>query len=813
MQRIPLNDIAKIVNGKLLANQSSTTVEYVLTDSRTVSYAESSCFFALITKQNNGHNYIEEAYNKGVRNFVVSEEVDISLLTGCTICLVVDTLEALQSLAAWWREQFNGKVIGITGSNGKTIIKEWLHQVLYKKFMISRSPKSYNSQIGVPLSVWNIDPAANLAIIEAGISEPGEMFKLETVIKPDIVILSNIGEAHQVNFSSYNQKIKEKLELAKNAELIQIYGQKKTVNVLDEINLHGAIKIWHKHEVISTIDNKTARILIKTLGLEFIIPFTDKASIDNAVHCAFLAKELGLSDKEIHAAMADLEPVAMRLELKEGLNACTLINDAYNSDIEGLRIALDFLNQQAKSANQAKTVILSDFSQIEQEDSAFYNDVIRLLEEKGISQLIGVGERISKYGTSFNGKCHFYSDTNSLLAQLSKLSFNNETILIKGARSFFFEKLLPVLEVRSHKTRLEVDLQAIVWNFKQFKKLHRPNTKIMAMVKAFAYGSGSYEVARLLQYHGCDYLAVAVTDEGIALREQGIHLPIMVLSPEIESIDRLIEYNLETEVYDIRQLNSLKRHLSTRNVKQFKIHIKVDTGMHRLGFDPSNLDLLLELLQSDDTMQVQSVFSHLAGADEEQFDEFTLEQIRLFQDTTNKIETSLGYSVIKHILNSAGQERFSEFQFDMCRLGIGLYGVSTQTESNLKPVASFKTNILQIREVGLNDTVGYSRKGRLNKEARIATLPVGYADGLDRRLSNGVGYVLINGKKAPYVGNICMDLCMVDVTDISTHIGDEVEIFGYLPTIMEVAQQIGTIPYEVIARIAQRVKRIYISES
>lgn len=818
-----IKDIASIIRA---TNNKPTdsTVSILLTDSRTLSFPEESLFFALKTKTNNGHKYIGELYKLRVRNFVVSEmHPEFNQLKGANFLLVKDTLKALQMLATFHRKRFNIPVIGITGSNGKTVVKEFLYQLLHSDFNIVRSPRSYNSQLGVPLSVWEMSDKNTLGIFEAGISQPDEMEQLQPIINPTIGIITNIGEAHQENFISIKQKLQEKLMLFKNCDAIIHDGDNTAItNSIEAACLSHKAIAWSRKDseaplYISAIEKMAHQTIIHcaTLGYEriFSIPFTDDASIENVMHCLALMLYLKPTCVTNEAKFSKLEPVHMRLDVKQGINNCLLINDTYNSDINSLDIALNFQQSRMVARDMKCTLILSDILQSGTLPKSLYKRVANLVERKKVDRIIGIGKDLVALGDSFNIEKEFYTTTAEFLASPSIKKFENELILIKGSRHFHFEKISELLEQKVHETILEVNLDAIVHNFNYYRSKLNPETKMMCMVKAFGYGAGSYELAKTLQEHRCDYLAVAVADEGAELRKEGISIPIVVMNPELSSLNALFENHLEPEIYSFRMLDAFIKETERRGITSYPIHIKIDTGMHRLGFIPGDVPQLCERIQQQSGVSVRSVFSHLAGSDSFVFDDFTKQQFEIFDNVTETMEKTLDYKIIKHILNSAGIERFPEHQKDMVRLGIGLYGVSASGQKGLRNVSTLRTIILQIQNIAAGDTIGYSRKGIVNRDSRIAIIPIGYADGLDRHFSCGVGEVLIKGKRCPIIGNICMDTCLIDVTDISdVEEGDSVIIFGENLPVAELSDKLKTIPYEIFTSISPRVKRVYFRE-
>ncbi len=801
-----------------------SNIKRLLTDSRELSDPAETLFFALTTKSNDAHQFVLELYEAGVRNFVVSRILpEWGEMDDANFLKVESPLVALQAIAAFHRSKYTIPVIGITGSNGKTVVKEWLYQLLGSTFNTVRSPRSYNSQIGVPLSVWQLDATAELGIFEAGISLPGEMERLEPMIRPTIGVLTNLGEAHRENFSSPRQKCMEKLALFVHANgLIYDEDDELVSACVDWIGLSGQAFSWSRKNreaclYVSSIEERGeyTRINYAYHGVDHAIeiPFTDEASIDNSITCLAVALYLQVSPKEVANGMKALESVAMRLDLRQGKNGCLLINDSYNSDVNSIQIALDFQQQRTMNRPLKKTVILSDILQTGLSPSALYGKVARMMEQRDVQRLIGIGPAICGCSHLFTMKeKRFYPSTDNFIESGIWRTFKDELILLKGARKYYFERVGALLEERVHETLMEVNLDALVHNFNFYKSLLKPGVKLTCMVKANGYGAGAVEVAKTLQHHRCDVLAVAVAEEGVQLRREGISLPIIVLNPESGGFEELFEYDLEPEVYNFRVLNAFAKEAERRAITGFPIHVKVDTGMHRLGFLPEEIPDLVRMLRSKKGLQVRSVFSHLAASESWAFDEFTNQQVETFNEAAKRLEKGLGISLDKHVLNSAGIERFPASQHQMVRLGIGLYGVSASGLEGLRNVCSLKTTILQVKEVPLNETVGYGRKEKLTSDARIATIRIGYADGLNRRFGNRVGMVLINGRLAPIVGNVCMDLCMVDVTGIEAKEGDTVVIFGDNLPVTEQAERIGTIPYEILTSVSPRVKRIYIKE-
>ena len=803
-------------------NYYKINIDNIITDSRTFTISDNSLFFAIIGKRHDGHNYIKDLYKKNVRNFVISKEIrQFENFPEANFIIVPNCVNALQKLAKYHRQQFDIPVVGITGSNGKTIIKDWLSQLLENKIYTLKSPKSYNSQIGVPISVLELNSKYKFAIFEAGISQINEMHKLQQIIEPDLGIITNIGDAHQENFTDIAVKIIEKLKLFKNSKkLFYCKDYLKIDKIISETYNYGEKQIYswskkHKTDLFIKKINKNNRkteieALFKKQNIKIQIPFVDNASIENSIHILLflLVQFPDIPISEFN--FSKLLPVEMRLEQKQGKNNCTIINDSYNCDFASLRIALDFLNQQ--NQNKKKTLILSDIQEVGKEQNALYQEIANIIQKNNLNNFIGIGKNISQNKKVFKPYNNFFISTDEFIKNITKLNFENETILLKGARDFKFENIAKVLQEKNHRTIFEINLQAIINNLNYFRSLLKPETKIMVMVKAFAYGSGTYEVANILQHQRVDYLGVAYTDEGIALRKAGINIPIMVMNPDTDNFNNLIEYNLEPEIYNFQILNNFYNCIKNKINSNFPIHLKLETGMNRLGFEKNEIPELILLLKKYKKLHLKSIFSHLAGSPSQKFDNFTQNQISKFQNFTKIIKQEFDYKINSHILNSAGIERFPEHQFDMVRLGIGLYGISaTKNNNHLQNIGTLKSKISQIKEIKPTETIGYDRNGKITKKSTIAVVPIGYADGLNRRLSNGKGKILVKNKYfAPIIGNICMDMCMIDITDVPARIGDEVIIFGEKYPITEIAEQLETIPYEILTSVSQRVKRIYI---
>jgi len=811
--------LAGITGGSITGKGSNEFVN-LITDSRTSEAGQSSLFIALQGSNFDGHRFIEQLHKRGVRSFLVDKLPPLSeSMTDTAFVVVPDTLTALQQLSAFKRNDFHGLLIAVTGSAGKTIVKEWLADILGNEKRVVRSPKSYNSQLGVPLSLWNINNSYDIAVIEAGISRQGEMGKLADIIKPDTVIVTNIGEAHDENFPDKAIKTSEKLKLAKDASLI-VYCLDHDL-IKDEIRRSlPDIKTftWSPTDKSADLfaettakDQSSTEIVFSFKGGKFkaLIPFADRASVENCISAVAAALSCGVSDKVIAGAVASLPQVAMRMEVKMGINRSTLIEDYYNSDPGSLKMALDFLQSHAKGRT---TVILSDFRQIGGDEKALYSSVAYHMKSAGIDRFIGIGEALLRQRSLFSDKSLFFVSTEEFLGSYKPSYFGDETILLKGARAFGFERIGMLLEKQLHQTRFEINLNSVVHNLNEFRRKLSPETNIMAMVKAFAYGSGSAEIASLLEYNGVGYFAVACADEGVALRDAGITTPILVMNPDSSVMDMMIRYNLEPEIYSLESYNSFIRAASHNGTVRYPVQIKIDTGMHRLGFSSDGLFALTRLLKGEERIRVAYIFSHLAGSDEESLDGFTHQQVIRLQEAAKMVRDATGYDFGMHILNSSGIARFPQYQFDMVRPGIGLYGIGDYPGLNMKHTGRFVTGVSQVKMVPAGESVGYGCKDTSNHDRQVAVVPVGYADGMRRMLGNGIGAVYINGHRAPLIGNVCMDMCMADVTGFAVKTGDDVEIFGENITIEEMAKWCNTIPYEILTSIPARVKRVYFNE-
>lgn len=811
-----IEHIAHLISEKSSISSPNQVIHQLLTDSRKITEAKNALFFVLKGRKN-AHQYIKELYRNGVRSFVYYDiNFDISEYPEGNFLYSTDPLKSLQVLARIHRSKFSFPVIGITGSNGKTIVKEWLYQLLAYKFTIVRSPKSYNSQIGVPLSVWKMSNVYDLGIFEAGISLPEEMEKLEAIIRPDIGVFTNIGSSHDEGFSSQEEKIAEKFKLFKNvkklicntsfAKYASLSSQLYTWSY-DDKTADLYIKDYHLNDGGTLVD-----IIYKNNTIQIQVPFKDRASLENAITCILTLFVLGYETDEITNKIAKLHAVKMRLELKSGINNTSIIDDSYNSDLSSLEIALDFLNHQQQ--HDKKTLILSDIQQSGLDGRNLYENVAKLLKSKGVNRLIGIGEEISKYQNYFNPDSIFYLDTVSFISGFNPSNFRNETILLKGARKFGFEKISSILSQQVHETVLEINLNAMEHNLNYYRSKLKPKVKLMAMVKAFGYGSGSFEVANLLQFNHVDYLAVAYADEGVTLRQNGITLPIMVLSPEISSLEAIVKHQLEPEIFSHSTLEAFSNYLQSINVTAYPVHLKLDTGMHRLGFMPQDLDDIVKFLKGRKTIRIQSVFSHFVASESAAHDDFTRQQIEIIKSFTDSLEQELGYPFIKHISNTSAITKWPEAQFDMVRLGIGLYGIDnfSEDDENLEQVAVLKTTVSQVKNLKRGETIGYGRRGVMPEDGQIATVKIGYADGFLRALGNGAGSMFINGEEVFTIGNICMDMCMLNISGKNVKEGDEVIIFDSQKRLYKLAEKLNTIPYEILTSVSQRVKRIYYYE-
>ena len=814
-----IEKVTTLIGARRYGN-SEGQIRWLLTDSRSLCFPEETLFFALKTQRNDGHRYISDLYRRGVRHFVVEqvpEHVE-TLYPDANFLRVPSPLAALQRLAERHRDEFDIPIVGITGSNGKTMVKEWLYQLLLPSQKIVRSPRSYNSQIGVPLSVWLLNEQTEVGIFEAGISQPGEMFALRDIIQPTIGVLTSLGTAHQENFRSMEEKCMEKLELMHDTQAMVYCSDNDIVSrCIRRMQYKGEKIAWSQcdenvaffvKEIVNKAPNTRITYICQGEENTYTIPFIDEASIENSITCAAVALHLGLTPGQLAERMPKLEPVAMRLEVKQGQHGCILINDSYNSDINSLDIALDFMQRRQASK---KTLILSDMFQTGTSPEALYTQVSDLCVKRGIDKFIGIGPELTAQADRIrNADKQFFADVNHFLASDAFNDLHDELILLKGARPFGFDRITEQLEQKVHETILEVNLNAVVENLNYYRSFLKPETKMVCMIKADAYGAGAVEIAKTLQDQRVDYLAVAVADEGVTLRKAGITANIMIMNPEMTAFKTMFDYDLEPEVYSFRLLDALIKAARKEGITGWPVHIKLDTGMHRLGFDPvDDMFKLIDRLKHQNAIIPRSVFSHFVGSDSDDFDAFSAQQFELFEQGSQALQAAFTHKILRHMDNSAGIEHFPERQMDMCRLGLGLYGVDPRDNRMLSCVSTLKTTILQLRHVQAGETVGYSRKGKIERDSVIAAIPIGYADGLNRHLGNRHGYCLVDGQKAEYVGNICMDVAMIDVTDIPCQEGDQVEIFGEHLPVSVLSDVIDTIPYEVLTAVSNRVKRVY----
>ena len=804
--------------------EADAQIGWLLTDSRSLCFPEETLFFALRSSRNDGHRYIDDLYRRGVRNFVVDAKGILEFhangtegMKDANFLVVPSPLAALQRLAERHRDEFNVPIVGITGSNGKTMVKEWLYQLLLPSQKIVRSPRSYNSQIGVPLSVWLLNEQTEVGIFEAGISQPGEMFALRDIIQPTIGVLTTLGPAHQENFRSMEEKCMEKLELMHDTEAMVYPSDNDIVSrCIRRMNYKGEKISWSmcdEQAAFFVKEVKGMRITYIWQGEEncYTIPFIDEASIENSITCAAVALYMGVTPSQLADRMPKLEPVAMRLEVKPGQRGCVIINDSYNNDVNSLDIALDFMNRREATK---KTLVLSDIYQSGTAPEALYTQVSELAVKRGIDKFIGIGPELSAQTDKIQiADKAFFADVPHFLSSEAFTGLRNELILLKGARNFGFDQITELLEQKVHETILEVNLNAVVDNLNYFRSFLKPDTKMVCMIKADAYGAGAIEIAKTLQDQRVDYLAVAVADEGVTLRKAGITSNIMIMNPEMTAFKTMFDYDLEPEVYSFRLLDALIKAARKEGITGWPVHIKFDTGMHRLGFDPvDDIYKLVDRLKHQTAIIPRSVFSHFVGSDSDGFDDFSAQQFALFQEGSEKLQAAFSHRILRHMDNSAGIEHFPERQMDMCRLGIGLYGVDPRDNHILHTVSTLKTTILQLRHVPKGETVGYSRKGKIERDSVIAAIPIGYADGLNRHLGNRNCYCLVKGQKAEYVGNICMDVAMIDVTDIPCVEGDQVEIFGEHLPVTVLSDTLDTIPYEIMTGVSNRVKRVYFQD-
>lgn len=807
-----INDVAALSGGKIRHYHNNAVIQQIVYDTRSVFIPSASLFIAINTGKRNGHDFITDAYKKGIRNFIVDQEISFPG-NDVNVVLVEDSIKGLQRWASSYREQLKCPLIAITGSNGKTTLKEWLNQVLSSFYVITRSPRSFNSQLGVPLSVLQIEKSTKLAIIEVGISKPGEMDALATIVKPDISILTNVEQAHAVNFESRIQHIREKLKLASASRMI-VYCSDDQEIIQNAKPLMVQQMTWgfESGHLKFTLKGNELSVTINNKQITFRVNVYDKGSLQNICHLIAACFSLGIEPEKLSAAISEINSVEMRFELKEGINNCKILNDTYSLDFYSFQLAVEYVTRNA--GELSKTVIISDFPEFSGNKESFYRNVGRFLTNSAIQKVIGIGDDIQEIKSEFKGEFIHFNSTQEFIAKVNIQSFTNEMILVKGSRVSHFENIVSFFDLKLHSTYLQVDLAAIQHNLNYYQSLVKPGTKFMVMVKALAYGSGSREISHLLEFNKVDYLAVAYADEGVELRKSGVRLPIMVMNPDEGSFGLLTQYDLQPEVYNFHQFHQLLNFLELHDKNSFSIHIKINTGMHRLGFNPDEIEDLIRLLkEKSNTVKVESVFTHLSSADVLEEDNFTKTQFSVLENSVHDFHEKLGYRPLMHALNSPGIERFSSHAYNMVRLGIGLHGIAATADrqKHLLPVHRLISKVSHINRVKSGDTVGYSRKGKINTDKVLAVIPIGYADGYFRAFGNGVGKVSIHGKLAPVIGNVCMDMIMVDITDIpQTQIDDEVIIFGPELPVTEVASWINTIPYELLTSVSTRVKRVYI---
>lgn len=832
-----LSEIAESISTERIGTNEEE-IAYLLTDSRSLTFPENSLFFAIKTQRNDGHKYIDTLYSRGVRAFVVERipENYLQEYPEAVFLKVADTVSALQTIAKTHRQKFDIPVIGITGSNGKTTVKEWMYHLLCEDCYVTRSPRSYNSQIGVPLSVWMLNAQSETAIFEAGISQKGEMVHLEEIIRPTIAVFTNLGTAHQENFSSEAEKASEKALLFRHAHYA-VYSLDNCIiaKSIAESDFNGEHITWSSKdrnarlfiESISYSENSlsaTVKYSFRTsegiiIQSEYSLSDSNMASVENSITCLACCLLMDMKPEVFAKRIATITPVAMRLEVKEGQNSCTIINDTYNNDLHSLDIALDYMARRPESQKKSKTLITSDILQSGLSLPILANELSTLVSSRHISHLIFIGTEMKQelqkaiYQKGITIRTEYFDSTEEFLSSESIKALTNEVILIKGARAFRFERITESLEQKVHETVLEINLSALVENYHHYRSMMSPETKLVCMVKANAYGAGAVEVSKILQENHVDYLAVAVVDEGVTLREAGVTCNIMVMNPEMSSFKTMFDHNLEPEIYSFHLLESLILAARHEGITNYPVHIKLDTGMGRLGFDPlHDMDRLIRVLKSQKALIPRSVFSHLAGADEDRLDNFSVRQHELFMEGSGKLQEAFSHKILRHLCNSAGIEHFPQWHMEMCRLGLGLYGINPRNNKPLNTVSTLKTTILQIHSFSARTSIGYSRKTILDRDSRIAVIPIGYADGLNRMLGNRAAYCLVNGQKAQYVGNICMDVAMIDVTDISCNEGDSVEIFGKNLPVTTLSDTTLTIPYEILTGVSLRVKRVYYTE-
>jgi alanine racemase len=811
LKEILFSELESITGGTVLQAGADRIIQHLCLDSRKAVTSESALFFAVAGERHNGHTFLAELYDRGLRQFVVERWPGVQL-PGANVLLVRNSVEALQKLAAYHRARFSIPVIAVTGSNGKTVVKEWIFQLLQEKKLITKNPGSYNSQTGVPLSVWQLHAATEVAVFEAGISKPGEMENLHRVIRPTIGVFTNLGPAHDEGFADREEKAGEKLRLFNDCEAVVYCRDQEAVDRIMTASIPNRWTWGRKDGTdVQIVDEEAGALKIRCRHQDITLspPFSDTASLENMMHAVATLLYMGVEPAEIAGGVRHLRPISMRMQVRQGINHCLVIDDSYNNDLAGLRLGLDFLEGQLHAK---KSLILSEILQTGLSQDRVARTVAEWTKQHRLSHIELVGATWRDHLAAFEIPVRVFDSVDDYLSVFDPERYQSEAILVKGARPFQFERIVRRLERKVHGTVMEIDQGALIANLNFFRSRLYAGTKVMVMVKAFAYGSGSLEVASLLQYHRVDFLGVAYPDEGIQLRKHGIHLPILVMNTSEDAYPQLLEYRLEPEVYSIEQLQSLALFLDGRTCR---VHLKFDTGMHRLGLDESDIDGAIGILEANKNLVVASVFSHLAGADAADLDAFSADQAVSFGRMCDKISAGLGFMPMRHLLNSAGILRLPEYQFEMVRLGIGLFGIDPTSSQSypLRPVTTLKTIVSQVRRVKSGDSVGYGRKGRAMGDIEVATIAIGYADGYSRAFSQGKGVVAILGQRVPVIGNVCMDMTMVEVTGMGVKAGDEVIVYGPPLPIREVAERIGTIPYEILTSTSDRVKRVFYAES
>lgn len=812
-----ITEIASLIGGKFINPEIyENDISNVIYDSRKISFPKNSIFIALTGNRVDGHDFIKSAYAKGIRNFLTSKPIDLSDYKNSNFISINDTLKSLQLLAQKHRAQYKYPVLAITGSNGKTTVKEWLSKALSKKYKIVKSPKSFNSQLGVALSVLQMDKKHDFAIIEAGISTAGEMQNLQRMIQANYGILTNIGDAHSAGFISKNEKLKEKIILFKTCSQVIFNADDKLITTAISDQITGIKCSWgtaEKNKIrVASIKKESTYSYIKLhykgAKYNFNIPFQTTDLIENAMHVITFLLLDGFDEETIQQELNEINPIANRLEIKEGIYNSLLINDTYSSDLASMQMAMEY--QDLHHADKGKILIFSDFDQQLDKEKIFLQ-LNELLIEKKIETAIGIGIEDTYKKIFSTNSTAFYDSAGQFLKDYNSIKIKDKCVLIKGARKFKLEVIYAHLSKQIHETILETDFSAMANNLNYYKSKLNEKTKVMAVVKAEAYGSGSIQVAQFLEHQKIDYLAVALVDEAIKIRNEGCSLPLMIFNTGSSSVETLLKYNLEPEVYSFELLHSITRAAERLNAV-INIHLKIDTGMNRLGFKLEEISELNSILKKCNLVKVKSIFSHLAASENSDFDDFTLSQFKQFDNAYSQVCDAICDKPIKHILNTAGTIRFPEYQYDMVRIGLGLYGIDETglSEAHLEKVHTLKSSIIQIKSLKKGETTGYSRSGKAEQDMRIAIVNIGYADGLMRGAGNGNYHPLVNDQACKIVGNICMDVCMVDITGYSNvNVGDTVEFFGKSLDIKELATACNTISYEIISRIAPRIKRLY----